>query len=152
MAQGPILIFDKSALESLNVDESVWLDNFYLMNITPLFYVETLADLEKAVAVRQAYRARPLPPLRSGSGRDDRMFAGRVPFSRRASCDGKSAEQELPLTPARDLIGAQEKTGTACAVPVQRWGWNNPSVVRLPDPQPHLILDGKSIRGLADEA
>lgn len=44
---GPILIFDKSFLESLTVDESVWLDNFFLCNITPLFYVETLADLEK---------------------------------------------------------------------------------------------------------
>ncbi len=44
---GPITIFDKSALESLNPDESVWFDCFYLSNITPLFYVETLADLRK---------------------------------------------------------------------------------------------------------
>jgi len=44
---GPILIFDKSFLESLTLDESVWLDNFFLSNITPIFYVETLADLEK---------------------------------------------------------------------------------------------------------
>src|SRR5712692_675281 len=46
---GPILIFDKSALESLNPDESVWLDNFFQTNITPLFFIETLADLEKQV-------------------------------------------------------------------------------------------------------
>src|SRR5580700_2123937 len=46
---GPILIFDKSALESLNPDESAWLDNFFLTNITPLFFAETLADLEKQV-------------------------------------------------------------------------------------------------------
>lgn len=44
---GPILIFDKSFLESLTLDESVWLDNFFLTNIIPVFYVETLADLEK---------------------------------------------------------------------------------------------------------
>lgn len=44
---GPILIFDKSVLESLNPDEAVWLDQFFLCNITPLFFVETLADLEK---------------------------------------------------------------------------------------------------------
>jgi hypothetical protein len=44
---GPILIFDKSTLQSLSVDESVWLDAFYLPNKTPLFFVETLADLEK---------------------------------------------------------------------------------------------------------
>jgi hypothetical protein len=47
---GPILIFDKSTLQSLAVDEAVWLDTFYLPNITPLFFVETLADLEKEVA------------------------------------------------------------------------------------------------------
>ena len=44
---GPVIIFDKSVLESLNPDESVWLDQFFLTNITPLFFVETLADLEK---------------------------------------------------------------------------------------------------------
>lgn len=46
---GPIIIFDKSLLESLNPDEAMWLDNFFLSNITPLFFVETLADLEKEV-------------------------------------------------------------------------------------------------------
>jgi len=46
---GPILIFDKSTLQSLNVDESVWLDAHYLVNITPLFFVETLSDLEKEI-------------------------------------------------------------------------------------------------------
>jgi hypothetical protein len=49
MAQGPILIFDKSTLQALNPDEAHWLDNFFLSNITPLFYIETLADLEKEV-------------------------------------------------------------------------------------------------------
>jgi hypothetical protein len=49
VAQGPIIIFDKSALQSFSVDESMWLDNFYVTNITPLFFVETLADLEKKV-------------------------------------------------------------------------------------------------------
>jgi hypothetical protein len=46
---GPLLIFDKSALQGLNVDESLWLDTFYRSNVTPLFFVETLADLEKQV-------------------------------------------------------------------------------------------------------
>ncbi|MGH2704887.1 MAG: hypothetical protein ACRDJ4_07295 [Actinomycetota bacterium] len=44
---GPIIIFDKSALQGLSLDEAVWLEKFFLTNITPLFYVETLADLEK---------------------------------------------------------------------------------------------------------
>lgn len=44
---GPVALFDKSFLQSLSVDESVWFDHFYLPNISPLFYVETLADLDK---------------------------------------------------------------------------------------------------------
>jgi len=50
MADGPVLIFDKSSLESLNLDEAVLLDNFYRSNVTPLFFVECLADLEKSIA------------------------------------------------------------------------------------------------------
>jgi hypothetical protein len=46
---GPIALFDKSFLQSLSVDESVWFDHFFLPGICPLLYVETLADLEKAV-------------------------------------------------------------------------------------------------------
>jgi len=46
---GPILIFDKSFLQSLSIDESVWLDNFFISNICPIFFSETLADLEKSV-------------------------------------------------------------------------------------------------------
>jgi hypothetical protein len=52
MPQGPILIFDKSSLESLNLNEAVLLDNFFLSNITPLFFVECLADLEKSIRSR----------------------------------------------------------------------------------------------------
>jgi hypothetical protein len=43
------MIFDKSALESLSLDESVWLEAFFRANVVPVFYVETLADLEKQV-------------------------------------------------------------------------------------------------------
>lgn len=46
---GPITIFDKSALQALSMDEAVWFDAFFLANVVPLFYVETLADLEKEV-------------------------------------------------------------------------------------------------------
>jgi hypothetical protein len=41
----------KSSFESLNLDEAM-LDNFYMSNITPLFFVECLADLEKAIRSR----------------------------------------------------------------------------------------------------
>lgn len=45
---GPITLFDKSFLQSLSLDESVWFDNFFLTSVCPLFYVETLADLAKS--------------------------------------------------------------------------------------------------------
>jgi hypothetical protein len=44
---GPVALFDKSFLQSLTVDESVWFDHFFYSNICPLVYVETLADLTK---------------------------------------------------------------------------------------------------------
>ncbi|MCD6673760.1 MAG: hypothetical protein LT106_13000 [Burkholderiaceae bacterium] len=44
---GPITLFDKSFLQSLSVDESVWFDHFFLPVISPLFFVETLGDLAK---------------------------------------------------------------------------------------------------------
>jgi hypothetical protein len=49
MPMGPSLIFDKSSLESLNIDEAAMMDNFYMSTITPLFFVECLADLEKNI-------------------------------------------------------------------------------------------------------
>lgn len=46
---GPITLFDKSFLQSLSVDESVWFDHFFSPVVCPLFFVETLADLAKEV-------------------------------------------------------------------------------------------------------
>lgn len=47
MGAGPLLIFDKSALQSFSLDEAIMLDVFFLTNIVPVFYVEVLADLDK---------------------------------------------------------------------------------------------------------
>lgn len=46
---GPTVLFDKSFLQSLSVDEAAIFDHFFIPAICPMFYVETLADLEKAV-------------------------------------------------------------------------------------------------------
>ena len=45
---GPITLFDKSFLQSLSVDESLWFDHFFIVNVCPLFFVETLVDLDKS--------------------------------------------------------------------------------------------------------
>jgi hypothetical protein len=52
----PVTLFDKSFLQSLSVDESVWFDNFFRPNVCPLFYVETLADLSKSSKKRNPER------------------------------------------------------------------------------------------------
>lgn len=62
MSQGPPLLFDKSTLESLSVNEAVLLDNFYRSTITPLFFVECLADLE-----REMHRMKGTPEQLVGS-------------------------------------------------------------------------------------
>jgi hypothetical protein len=45
---GPIALFDKSFLQSLSIDESIWFDHHFTANVCPMFYVETLADLKKS--------------------------------------------------------------------------------------------------------
>lgn len=45
---GPIALFDKSFVQSLSVDESVWFDKFFIPVVCPIFFVETLADLAKS--------------------------------------------------------------------------------------------------------
>jgi hypothetical protein len=57
MSHGPILLYDKSALQALNADEAFWLGMHYRTNLCPLFYVEVLADLDK--------------PARDGRSADD---------------------------------------------------------------------------------
>ena len=45
---GPTTLFDKSFRQSLSVDEAAVFDHFFIAVICPMFYVETLADLEKS--------------------------------------------------------------------------------------------------------
>ena len=47
-----VTLFDKSFLQSLSLDEAVMFDNFFIGNVCPIFYVETLADLDKNVRKR----------------------------------------------------------------------------------------------------
>lgn len=51
---GPVSLFDKSFLQSLSLDESVWFDAFFIPVICPILYVETLANLAKAPIKRTA--------------------------------------------------------------------------------------------------
>ncbi|HUB16087.1 MAG TPA: hypothetical protein VMB34_29340 [Acetobacteraceae bacterium] len=44
---GPIALFDKSFIQSLSLDESVWFDHFFPPVVCPIFFVETVADLAK---------------------------------------------------------------------------------------------------------
>lgn len=45
---GPTTLFDKSFLQSLSLDESVWFDKFFYPIVCPVFYMEVLSDLKKA--------------------------------------------------------------------------------------------------------
>jgi len=44
---GPIIILDKSALQSLSFDEIITLHKYYLLNIPPVLTIEILGDLKK---------------------------------------------------------------------------------------------------------
>jgi hypothetical protein len=53
---GPMLLFDKSSLQGLKENEAIWLDHFFSTVISPIFFVETLADLDKELPDRTAER------------------------------------------------------------------------------------------------
>jgi hypothetical protein len=74
-SMGPIAIFDKSALQALNMDEAVWFDVFFSANVTPPLYVETLADSK-----RRSMLARPERAFRNARREDaDRRVSERAP-------------------------------------------------------------------------
>ncbi len=47
MPSGPSIIYDKSCLQGLSLDEAFWLGMHYRTNLCPLFFVEVVADLHK---------------------------------------------------------------------------------------------------------
>ena len=44
---GPTLIYDKSAIHSFSEREAYWLTNLYAVNMTPVLFMEIMADLKK---------------------------------------------------------------------------------------------------------
>jgi hypothetical protein len=53
---GPTLLFDKSFLQGLSLDEAAMLDQMFRCIISPLFFVETMADLAKEEKGRDPLR------------------------------------------------------------------------------------------------
>ncbi len=49
---GPIALFDKSFLQAISLDESVWFDRFFMPVACPIFFLETLGDLGKDASKR----------------------------------------------------------------------------------------------------
>ena len=97
---GPITLFDKSFLQSLSVDESVWFDHFFYSVICPIFYIETLADLEKAV------RQGRTPEQEVGYIADKSPEFHRNPFSHHGTlCMGNLMGFDVPMNGQIPLAG-----------------------------------------------
>lgn len=47
MSNGPVLIYDKSAMQRLSRNEADWLTHFFRCNITPIYLLEVMGDLSK---------------------------------------------------------------------------------------------------------
>jgi hypothetical protein len=104
---GPSLIFDKSAFQGLSLDQSVWLDALYLPNITPLFFVETLADLSltNARAPEDIVRdlARKTPDMSAAVNGHHRALAIASLHNNDITMDGRPVV--LSATPAQSQRG-----------------------------------------------
>jgi hypothetical protein len=92
---GPTLLFDKSFLQTLSEDEAVLLDQFFSAVIAPLFYIETLADLEKKGRSRRSpddevrIIAQKIPRLHSAPMLFHPALAVRELLGDRVSMDGR---------------------------------------------------------------
>lgn len=107
MSVGPITIFDKSALQGLSLDEAVLFDNFYLSNITPLFLVETLADLDKHDAPKRT------PEEIVGNLAAKTPLGGRPNVHHATLCAGEMLEGPLELRFGRPVIAGGRTVATA---------------------------------------
>lgn len=109
---GPITLFDKSFLQSLSVDEAVWFNHFFLVNVCPLFFVETLADLDKSVRDGRT-------PEQEVGIIADKFPDGGVPCGHhRTQCIGELVGHAVPLTGQIPIAGGRpvESSGGRAAV------------------------------------
>jgi len=114
-----ITLFDKSFLQSLSLDEAVLFDNFFYPNISPIFFVETLADLAKDLQDRTSERevqiiADKTPQLHGGPN----MFHGTL-------CLGELLGHNVNMTgqivvPSAPLVSARGRTGVVHKEPPER--------------------------------
>jgi hypothetical protein len=91
----------------LNLDEGVWFDNFYLANITPLFFVETLADLEKIDAKRRS------PEQVVGGLAAKTPSGGRPNVHHAALCEGELLGYAVDMRLGRPVIAGGRPVATS---------------------------------------
>ncbi len=115
----PITLYDKSFLQSLSLDEAVLFDNFFYANTSPIFFVETLADLAKNLQDRTPERevqiiAEKTPQLQGGPN----MFHGRLCLGNLLGNNVSMASQiVVPPTPP---VSARGQTGMVFKEPPER--------------------------------
>jgi hypothetical protein len=107
---GPTTLFDKSFLQSLSLDESVWFDHFFYPNVCPIFYLETLADLSKTGT---ATGREPDAEVRIIADKTPELAGGPCGHHRDL-CISNLMGQRLPMTGQIPVAGArpvQSKSG-----------------------------------------
>ena len=100
---GPITVFDKSFLQSLSLDESVWFDQYFTTVITPLFFIETLADLEK-----QAREGRTPEDEVGGIASKTPELSGSPTMFHVTLCNGELRGYPVPMT-GRPVLGGAKR-------------------------------------------
>ena len=116
---GPIALYDKSFLQGLRLDEAVLFDHFFYTNTSPIFFVETLADLAKDLQDRTPERevqiiAEKTPQLHGGPN----MFHGEL-------CLGSLLRNDVSMigqivVPPAPPVSARGQTGVVFKEPPER--------------------------------
>lgn len=116
---GPITLYDKSFLQGLRLDEAVLFDHFFYTNTSPIFFVETLADLAKDLQDRTPERevqiiAEKTPQLHGGPN----MFHGELCLGSLLGNDVSMIGQIV--VPPAPPVSARGQTGVVFKEPPER--------------------------------
>ena len=98
---GPTVLFDKSFIQSLSIDESVWFDHFFQSVLCAIFYIETLADLEKSQETRT-----PEEEVALIADKSPEMHCSPVPYHLELCC-GNLMGSKVPMTGQIPLRGGR---------------------------------------------
>ena len=109
---GPVIILDKSAIQGLSGDETLFLFKHYYLNITPILLIEILADLKKVVTSPSLSEEQVVRVSRKLLGNDSNINLGYHKL-----CKGSLLGYDIPMR-GELAVGGSRQVRSKAGAPV----------------------------------